>query len=252
MAQNDNPKSTPRMKIEILKDGPYYVSGGVPLVHKTQIVSEHGEPLTWKKDGPIECETEYKLCRCGQSSTMPFCDDTHLLIGFDGSMRADTGPRAPYPKERLAAFRAKQKIYVEKNNSLCMSSGFCGFQNADWFDLMARSEDSQVRSLLIAMVERCPSGSLSYRFGPAEPPLEPDLPIQIADTTEITDDGPIAGPLWVTGGIEIVRSDGVPFEPRNRVTLCNCGKSGNKPLCDGMHRAIAEREARLRRKSGAK
>ena len=70
--------------------------------------------------------------------------------------------------------------------------------------------------------------------------IEPDLPVQIAVTTEITSDGPIEGPLWVTGGIPIERSDGQPFETRNRVTLCNCGHSSRKPLCDGSHRAIAQ------------
>ncbi|HSJ52250.1 MAG TPA: CDGSH iron-sulfur domain-containing protein, partial [Anaerolineae bacterium] len=45
-----------------------------------------------------------------------------------------------------------------------------------------------------------------------------------------------AGPLWVTGGISIERADGKFFEARNRVTLCCCGLSKNKPLCDGAHR----------------
>ncbi len=98
-----------------------------------------------------------------------------------------------------------------------------------------------MRSLVIAMVERCPSGSLTYRIEAAGPDIEPDLPQQIAVTTEITADGPIAGPLWLTGGIPVERSDGRPFETRNRVTLCNCGRSSNKPLCDGTHRYEAER-----------
>jgi hypothetical protein len=117
-----------------------------------------------------------------------------------------------------------------------MNSGFCGFYNASLSDLVARTNDAQIRSLVIAMVERCPAGSLVYRMAPNEPVIEPDLPKQVAETTEITSDGPIPGPLWVTGGIPIERSDGKPFEPRNRVTLCNCGMSCNKPLCDGTHR----------------
>jgi CDGSH-type Zn-finger protein len=46
------------------------------------------------------------------------------------------------------------------------------------------------------------------------------------------------GPLHVTGGITIKRSDGQPFETRNRVLLCRCGNSKNKPLCDGTHKEI--------------
>jgi CDGSH-type Zn-finger protein len=29
--------------------------------------------------------------------------------------------------------------------------------------------------------------------------------------------------------------DGIIYETRNRVTLCRCGESQNKPLCDGIH-----------------
>ena len=240
MTQGIGNKTT-QMKIEIIKDGPYYVSGGVPLVRKTQIVSEHGEPLTWKKEGTTECDEEYALCRCGQSANKPFCDGTHHQAPFDGSERADTSPREP----GLIGLNFGRKIVVERDASVCMLSGFCGFENTSLPALVSRAnEDTQVRALVIAIVERCPSGALTYRLDAEEPDIEPDLPLQIAETIEITEYGPIRGPLWVTGGIAVERADGKPFEPRNRVTLCNCGKSGNKPLCDGTHRANEEREAR--------
>jgi hypothetical protein len=90
------------------------------------------------------------------------------------------------------------------------------------------------------MVERCPSGSLTYAMAAGEPDIEPDLPQQIAVTTETTFEGPIDGSLWVTGNIPVERADGQPFETRNRVTLCNCGRSNSKPLCDGAHRLPEE------------
>jgi CDGSH-type Zn-finger protein len=61
-------------------------------------------------------------------------------------------------------------------------------------------------------------------------------------TIEMTDSGPIMGALWVTGNIAIERSDGEPLERRNRVTLCRCGESMIKPLCDGRHRQLLIRE----------
>jgi CDGSH-type Zn-finger protein len=124
-----------------------------------------------------------------------------------------------------------------------MDSGFCAMRNAALEQFVAASDDTQARSLAIAMIERCPSGALTYRIEAGEPDIEPDLPQQIADTTEITCDGPIAGPLWVTGGIPVERSDHQAFETRNRVTLCNCGLSRIKPLCDGTHRHEAHRLA---------
>ncbi|AMP19982.1 hypothetical protein AZF37_01200 [endosymbiont 'TC1' of Trimyema compressum] len=43
------------------------------------------------------------------------------------------------------------------------------------------------------------------------------------------------GPLWVKNYIEIIGDDNSAYEKRNRVTLCRCGKSHNKPFCDGQH-----------------
>jgi len=55
-------------KIVVRKNGPYIVHSDVPLVRKAQVVSEHGEPLTWKKGEAIETSETYTLCCCGQSS----------------------------------------------------------------------------------------------------------------------------------------------------------------------------------------
>ena len=46
---------------------------------------------------------------------------------------------------------------------------------------------------------------------------------------------PEDGPLCVKGEVEIESTNGEIYEKRNRVTLCRCGKSRNKPFCDGSH-----------------
>ncbi len=224
--------SAPKQKIEVECDGPYRVEGNIPLVRKTQIVSEFGEPLTWQKEETIETNGSYNLCRCGQSHDKPFCDCTHLEIGFDGTESADTGMTA----ERQVTFEGGAGIIVKRDYSLCMESGFCGNRHTNIEKMVAKTTDPQVRAQIMAMVERCPSGSYVYSVQEGGPEIEPDLPAQIAVTTEITDEGPIEGPLWVTGNVPIERSDSQPFETRNRVTLCSCGLSNTKPLCDGTHR----------------
>jgi CDGSH-type Zn-finger protein len=240
---NDHP-SNGQKKITIKHDGPYGVHGKIPLVQKTQVVSEYGEPLTWKKDGEIDCAGEdYYLCRCGGSANKPFCDGTHRENDFDGTEVAKTDGPSDYQFD----FRGTLLI-VTKDPAICMSSGFCGMRNKEISQYVADSGDTEARSLAMAMVERCPSGALTYRIKKGDADIEPDLPVQVADTTEITSDGPISGPLWVTGCVEIERSDGQPFTERNRVTLCNCGLSRNKPLCDGTHRDVAQRLARAKRR----
>jgi CDGSH-type Zn-finger protein len=220
-------------RIVVEDNGPYMVHGDVPLVRKAQVVSEYGEPLTWKKGEAIETGETYYLCRCGQSREQPFCDGTHGEIDFDGKESADTRVTA----ERQVIYPGGTKIVVKRDYSLCIESGFCGNRITNIEKMVPDTADTQVRAQVIAMIERCPSGSLTYSIEEGEADIEPDLPQQIAVTTEITSDGPIAGPLWVTGNIPVERADGQPFETRNRVTLCCCGLSKNKPLCDGTHRA---------------
>jgi len=219
-------------KITIQYDGPYHVEGEIPLVHKTQIVSEFGEPLNWQKDGAIESEGEYDLCRCGHSKNKPFCDSTHLSIDFDGAETVDTHTS----EQRRIDYPEGQGIVVRKDAYLCMESGFCGNRITDIYGMMSDTDEPSVRAEIMAMIDRCPSGSFTYALDNTGPDIEADLPVQIAATTEITSSGPIEGPLWVTGNIPVECADGTQLETRNRVTLCNCGNSNLKPLCDGTHR----------------
>lgn len=43
------------------------------------------------------------------------------------------------------------------------------------------------------------------------------------------------GPYQVTGPLEIRRADGAPIPAPKTVYLCRCGRSANKPFCDGSH-----------------
>lgn len=45
------------------------------------------------------------------------------------------------------------------------------------------------------------------------------------------------GPLIVTGDFKLLDSEGNAYTVENeRVVLCRCGGSSNKPFCDGTHR----------------
>jgi CDGSH-type Zn-finger protein len=234
MATNGDRDTNKSRKIVVRKNGPYTVHGDVPLVRKAQVVSEYGEPLTWKTGEPIEASETYILCRCGQSGEKPFCDGTHAEIDFDGTESADTGVTA----DRQVTYAGGTNIVVKRDDYLCMESGFCANRITDVEQMVPHTDDTQVRAQVMAMIERCPSGSYTYSIEEDGADIEPDLPQQVAVTTEITSDGPIAGPLWVTGHIPVERADGRPLETRNRVTLCRCGLSKEKPLCDGTHRAM--------------
>lgn len=227
----DEEKKAPVKRIVVRTNGSLKVEGGIPLVRKVQVVSEYGEPLTWKKEGTIETKESYHLCRCGLSAKKPFCDGAHHKAQFDGSEAAETNTMA----ERQDVTEGTH-IIMKSDPSLCMNSGFCGNRLTNVFRMIYDTDDPQIRAQVMAMIERCPAGSLAYALSEGEEDVEPDYPQQIAVTTEITAQGPVEGPFWVTGYIPIERADGQPMETRNRVTLCSCGKSKKKPLCDGAHR----------------
>jgi CDGSH iron-sulfur domain-containing protein 3 len=58
--------------IKVRENGPYLVTGPVTLTDSDGAVYE----LPEGKD-------RLALCRCGRSSTKPFCDKTHREVGFD-------------------------------------------------------------------------------------------------------------------------------------------------------------------------
>ena len=213
-----------KQRITVQRSGPYIVHGNIPLVRKSEVISEHGEPLTWKKDEVLQTRERYALCRCGQSGAKPFCDGSHTELDFDGSETADTRNIS----ERQVSYEGTN-IFVKDDRSVCMHAGFCGDRISNVWKMTQDTGDTQVRARVMSMIERCPSGALAYSLEHDGENLEPDLPVEIAITPD--------GALWVTGGIPIERADGQPLEVRNRVTLCRCGGSSNMPLCDGTHKS---------------
>jgi CDGSH-type Zn-finger protein len=206
-------------RIVVRPAGPYLVYGRVPLVRKIQIVSEYGEPLAWKKGKSFKVGETYTLCRCGHSRRKPFCDGTHRTAGFDGTETADTSVTAA--RQRLC--RGGTHIVVKFDDSLCMDAGFCANRVTTIESLVPATADTTVRSQVIAMIERCPSGALTYALARGEPDIEPDYPQQVAVVTEITSAGPIDGPLWVTGCVQIERADGQPLRP---AIVSHCAAAG--------------------------
>ncbi len=231
---------TPKAKITIKLGGPYKVEGQIPLVKKIQVVSEYGEPLNWEKTGELKAEGPYELCRCGHSREKPYCDATHCDIDFEGTETARTDTFA----DRQKVDERGKGIVVKSDHSLCMNSGFCGNRNTNIRKMVPGTTEPAVRAEIMAMIDRCPSGTYAYSITKDGEDIEADLPVQIAVTEEVTSEGVIEGPLWVTGYIEVERADKKPFETRNRVTLCNCGESSCKPLCDGTHRRLQEEALR--------
>ncbi len=207
-------------EIKVTENGGYEVTGDLPITPKRMVLSEEGESLTWATSEPIPHTSPTRLCRCGHSNNKPFCDGSHERVGFDGTETASTQSydemRKSYQGEGLTVHRV---------GSICQHASFCANAVTDWYQMLPDTGDVNIKTQVIGMIEHCPSGALVYEL--AGEIVEADLPQAISPVED--------GPYWVTGGVKIIRSDGIELEPRNRVTLCRCGASKNKPLCDGTH-----------------
>ena len=66
-----DPKEQRDPILTVLKNGPYYITGGIDLI---------GENIEFGEGASKE---HYTLCRCGASENKPFCDGTHRTINFE-------------------------------------------------------------------------------------------------------------------------------------------------------------------------
>lgn len=215
----------PDARIDVQANGPYLVRGAVPLLGMAPVHTFNGEPIEWHRLETVEAADQtFELCRCGHSSDKPFCDGSHETNGFVGDETAD---RRPFFERAALTHGAEHEL--GDDTPLCVSAGFCGTRTTDVWKLFEDDADPETFDQLRTMTWMCPSGRLALRDRDGhdlEPTLDPEIGIVPG------------GPLWVRGGITLTAADGTVWETRNRVTLCRCGESKNKPFCDGTHTDI--------------
>lgn len=92
--------------------------------------------------------------------------------------------------------------------------------------------EGQATEAIIAQVEQCPSGALSYRMNGEGGAVERshEAPVRM----EVTP----GGPLVLHGDVDVVHPDGSTETRTGRSAFCRCGASANKPWCDGSHRRV--------------
>jgi CDGSH-type Zn-finger protein len=203
------------------------VSGSLPLQKEISVVGEEGEPERWRKGSKYRVGTSYRLCRCGKSEQKPFCDNAHIRVRFDGT---ETASRKPFA-EQARRLRGRN-LELDDAEPLCASARFCLPKSGTW-RLTARSNDPAKRKLAIQQAGNCPAGRLVVYDKQTGKPIEPEFAFSIS-LIEDPQMG-VSGPVWVKGGVPVVSANGRVYEIRNRVTLCRCGSSRNKPFCDGSH-----------------
>ena len=214
-------------RIRVTKNGPYVVKGRVPIVRETIVVDADGESAEWERGDLCAEKESCSLCRCGQSGRKPFCDGSHMDASFDGT---ETASRAPYAEQ--AEEIPGPRISLNDVRTLCAEARFCHRAGGAWRSV-EHTDDPEIESLVRVQAGQCPSGRYVAFDTATREPLEPGLEMSIGLIRD--PHAGVSGPLWIRGGIQVESADGTQYERRNRMTLCRCGRSSNKPFCDGSH-----------------
>lgn len=216
-----------KISIQVLKGGPYIVSGALPLSKEIIRCGADGQPEKWAKAGKLPGKKTCALCRCGESSGKPYCDGSHAKSRFAGT---ETASRKSFAE--CAQVTKGGAIDLLDVPELCAGMRFCHSGGGTW-NLASRSADPKCKKLAIKEACNCASGRLVARDKKTGKAIEQRLKQSISLVED--PQANVSGPLWVKGGVPIISCDGKQYEIRNRVTLCRCGKSTNKPFCDGSH-----------------
>jgi CDGSH-type Zn-finger protein len=218
---------TKKKKIIISKDGPYLISGKIPLRKEIIETDEDGYSYKWKVGEKYPEQENYSLCRCGKSKNMPFCDGNHVASSFDGT---ETASRKKFSEQ--AEKISGPELDLLDAIDYCASARFCDRQSGIW-NLVENSNDPEAKRVAIEQACNCSSGRLVVVDKKTKKPIEAKLEKSLSLTEDPR--AGVSGPIWVKGGVEIESADGKSYEVRNRVTLCRCGKSRNMPFCDTSH-----------------
>src|SRR4030066_2448428 len=130
-------------RITVSKNGPYLVSGGVPVLRQTLVADSEGTALEWRDEAKFPLQEKCGLCRCGHSQNKPYCDGTHAKIGFVGTETADN---EPYLDKRKVLDGSA--ITLDDVEELCASARFCHRAGGIW-NIIKDSDNPQMKQTAI-------------------------------------------------------------------------------------------------------
>ena len=214
----------PKCRITITRDGPYVVTGNVPVSEK--FIVPKGGTYELRDGRELPQAEEYALCRCGKSKDAPFCDGSHRTNGFRGE---ETASRQEYHER---AGRIEGETVDLLDDERCAFGRFCHRKNGDAWELTEHSAEADNRQEAVRAASECPAGRLTAVDKDGTEHEDDCAPsIEIVQDPEMH----VSAGIFVRGRIPIESSDGAEYEVRNRAALCRCGRSRNKPFCDASH-----------------
>lgn len=122
-----------------------------------------------------------------------------------------------------------EKLTVHFDAKKCIHAGECVRGNPAVFNPDNKpwvAPDAAAADAVVATVERCPTGALTYERhdgGASEEPAD-------HNTVSLAPDGPV----YLRGDLRVEGATGETLE-LTRAALCRCGASKNPPFCDLSH-----------------
>jgi CDGSH-type Zn-finger protein/ferredoxin len=174
------------------------------------------------KGETTETPRVFSLCRCGESKFKPMCDGSHAPAQF-------VGGREDSDKPPLEYYEGKE-ITIVYDRYMCMGAGYCGELESVFgtHDAPIYEPDGAPVAEVIETIKKCPSGALTYILNGKH---EKDY---FTETRIVVEKD---GPLHCQGYVDLKddqESDAL-LPDADHYTLCRCGASKKKPLCDGSH-----------------
>ncbi|HVE37933.1 MAG TPA: (4Fe-4S)-binding protein [Nitrososphaeraceae archaeon] len=163
---NDDPNLKPR--IIPLSNGPYYLINDPNPKAVYNIQDFKGEPLS--------TTVGIALCRCGESKNKPFCDGTHIVVGFSSANKIleenenDDDTKKTAIKDKRRDYLGK-KIITHDNRKICSHAVECVKNLPSLFSVGSRpwiNSDGSNLNDIIDTIRKCPSGALSYSIDGVE------------------------------------------------------------------------------------
>jgi len=229
IGSEEAPKS---IYIKVTENGPYLLFGTPPMDEQIIVPNEEGASWVYRAGRHFETGGEpCALCRCGASRNKPYCTGDHVRHRWNPEEVASRTPLLDDAEEYHGP-----RLILADNELYCAFARFCDAKGRIW-NIVQRAETEEEVALAKMEVAHCPAGRLVIWDKKEKKVYEPhfDPSVGIIEDSGIK----VHGPIWLRGGIRVESADGYSYEIRNRVTLCRCGTSGNKPFCDGSHARTA-------------
>lgn len=201
-------------KISTAKNGPFVLENFQTLTESTGSVVMLADPVT-------------ALCRCGKSLNKPFCDGTHGHIHFDDAKNPERTPRQVDTYQSRSFHVDGITLTIHDDRGICSHAGYCTELCPEVFDGSHEpwiNPDGAKLEKIIETIRKCPSGALSYSINDVHSESYFETP-----AIELIENG-----QYRLHGNIVFGDDDQPTVAEH-YTLCRCGKSQNKPFCDGKH-----------------